>query len=72
MLPARFAPFVQGAPVCVMVRAVLEFALAPDAMDEVFKRSAEVQYLRELLFSSLVGLMCQVVFGVRPRSAMPP
>jgi len=55
-----------------MVRAVLEFALAPDAMDEVFKRSAEVQYLRELLFSSLVGLMCQVAFGVRPRSAMPP
>jgi len=65
MLPARFSPFVHGAPVCVMIRAVLEFALAPDAVDEVFKRFAKAQYLRELLFSSLVGLMCQVVFGVR-------
>jgi IS4 transposase len=65
MLSARFTPFVQGAPVCVMVRAVLEFALSPDATDEVFKRFAKAQYLRELLFSSLVGLMCQVVFGIR-------
>jgi hypothetical protein len=65
MLSARFAPFVKGAPVCVMVRAVLEFTLSRAALDELFARFAKAQYLRELLFSSLVGLMCQVVMGVR-------
>src|ERR1700691_265354 len=65
MLGRRFLPFVQGATVCVMVRAALEFALARDALDDLFARFAKAQYLRELLFSSLVGLMCQVVCGTR-------
>src|SRR6266542_5249432 len=65
MLDRRFTPFIEGAPVCVMVRAVLEFALPADALDRWFAKFAKTQYLRELLFSSLVGLMCQVVCGVR-------
>ena len=48
-----------------MVRIVLETALPQGLLDEVFQRSAQKQYLRELLFSSLVGLMCQVVCGIR-------
>jgi hypothetical protein len=48
-----------------MVRSALEFALARESLDELFGRLAVKQYLRELLFSSLVGLMCQVVCGVR-------
>src|ERR1044071_85040 len=65
MLSRRFGPFIQGATVCVMVRAVLEFALPDQVIDLLFDRFARTQYLRELLFSSLVGLMSQVVCGAR-------
>jgi hypothetical protein len=65
MLGRRFEPFVKGATVCVMVRAVLEIALSRDVLDNLFARFAKTQYVRELLFSSVVGLMCQVVCGTR-------
>lgn len=64
-LSSRFQPFIYGAPVCVMVRSVLEYALASDFLDQTFQKFARKQYLRDLLFSSLVGLVCQVVCGVK-------
>jgi IS4 transposase len=64
-LSSRFDPFIKGAPVCVMVRATLEYAFSPEFLDAMFAKEAKLQYERELLFSSLVGLMCQVVCGVR-------
>ncbi len=65
MLGRRFEPFVKGATICVMVRGVLEIALSPVVVDGLFAKFAKRQYLRELLFSSVVGLMCQVVCGSR-------
>lgn len=56
---------VQEAPEAVMVRTVLEHALEPDAVDEVFEESREDQYTRTLLFSSIVDLMALVVCRVR-------
>src|SRR5213078_3107215 len=37
-----------------------------DKIDALFARTAEVQYTRALLFSSVVDLMGQVVLGVQP------
>lgn len=53
-------------PVAVMVRAILEQALSPAFIDEVFERVATKQYTRSLLFSTLVRLLSLVVCRVRP------
>ena len=61
-----FAPFVKERPICVMARAVLERLLDAPRIDALFARTAQHQYTRELLFSSLVQLMSEVVLGVHP------
>ena len=66
LLDTIFAPFVKERPICVMARAVLERLLDPQRLDELFAHTAERQYTRELLFSSLVQLMSEVVLGVHP------
>jgi IS4 transposase len=66
LLDTIFAPFVQERPICVMARAGLERLLDPQRLDALFARTAERQYTRELLFSSLVQLMSEVVLGVHP------
>lgn len=49
-----------------MVRGILEKVLVPEKLDELFEKTAKVQYTRELLFSSVVNLMSLVVCGIRP------
>ena len=66
LLDTIFAPFVTERPICVMARAVLERLLDAQRLDALFARTAERQYTRELLFSSLVQLMSEVVLGVHP------
>jgi hypothetical protein len=66
LLDTIFAPFVKERPICVMARAVLERLLDAPRLDALFARTAERQYTRELLFSSLVQLMSEVVLGVHP------
>jgi hypothetical protein len=66
LLDTVFAPFVQERPICVMARAVLERLLDAQRLDALFAHTAERQYTRELLFSSLVQLMSEVVLGVHP------
>lgn len=61
LLGPIFERFVQRSPVAVMSRAILEHALCPAELDELFERNAEEQYTRELLFSSVVDLMSLVV-----------
>lgn len=58
--------FAKRAPVSVIVRAALEHALAPDALDALFRTTAGQQYEKELLFSSVVDLMGMVVARVQP------
>jgi hypothetical protein len=55
--------FVREAPVAVMVRAALTRAVADSTLDELFERTAQVQYTKELAFSTLVKLMAKVTFG---------
>ena len=66
MLPNIFTGFIKESAVTVMVRGLLERLLSPAQLDEWFDRTAESQYTRELLFSSVFGLMLEVVCRVRP------
>ena len=66
LLDTIFAPFVKERPICVMARAVLERLLDASRLDALFARTAERQYTRELLFSSLVQLRSAVVLGGHP------
>jgi hypothetical protein len=49
-----------------MVRAALERVLGADRLDRFYERTAQRQYTRDLLFSSVYDLMSQVVFRVQP------
>jgi Transposase DDE domain len=66
MLPSIFQAFIGRSPICVMAHAVLENLFQPERLDELFERTAQKQYQRTLLFSSLVELMHTVVLGVEP------
>ena len=61
-----FDEFIRQAPVSVMVRAALAHALADSTLDELFRRTADAQYTRELTFSTLVKLLAKVTFGAHP------
>src|SRR2546427_3542434 len=61
-----FEPFVTQRPIGVMARGVLENLFNTARIDALLARTAEEQYTRELLFSSVGDLMGQVVLGVQP------
>jgi hypothetical protein len=66
MLGDVFERFVEKSPISVMVRATLERVLGADRLDLWYERTAEKQYTRELVFSTVDDLMSQVVFCVQP------
>jgi IS4 transposase len=66
MINAIFERFVEMTPITVMMRAIMERIFAPTALDQLFEETAEHQYQRELLFSTVVGLMSLVVCGMYP------
>ena len=66
LLGRTFERFVEKAPVAVMVRGVLERVLNPDALNALYERATVTQYTRDLLFSSVVGLMNLVVCRIHP------
>jgi len=66
LLGKRFQAFVEGSPVSVMVRGVLERGFDPKRLDALFEKTAQLGYTRELLFSTTVRLMSEVVLGVSP------
>jgi IS4 transposase len=61
MVATLFERFVQESPVAVMVRATLENAFSAPALDRLFVCTAEQQYTRTVLFSTVVELMTTVV-----------
>src|SRR3954464_7046582 len=61
-----FQRFAEISPVTVMTQVVLENALSPGIVDELFETHADLQYTRKLLFSDVVGLMGLVVCSIRP------
>ena len=65
MLKALFDPFIEKSPVTVMARGMMERILNPGQIDEWFDSTAESQYTKDLLFSSVFGIMTEVVLGTR-------
>ncbi len=63
LLATVFDRFVEDSPLTVMARALLEQALQPGPIDEMFERTATAQYTDKLLFSTVVDLMGLVVCG---------
>src|SRR5689334_2956283 len=61
-----FRRFVEQSPFCVMLRATLEHLFADGFLDGLFAEEARAQYHRELAFSTVAGLLTQVVLRVHP------
>jgi hypothetical protein len=61
-----FERFAQESPLTVMAQGVMENALNPAIVDQLFEEVAEAQYTRKLLFSSVVDLMSLVVCRIKP------
>lgn len=66
LLDRVFQPFLEKRPICVMAQAVLSRILDPNRLDDLFHRTAKRQYEHQLLFSSVIGLMADVVLQVQP------
>jgi hypothetical protein len=65
MLSPIFERFIEKSPISVMARGMMERALNPEQLDQWFDKTAEAQYTRDLLFSSVFDIMSQVVCGSR-------
>jgi len=65
-LDAVLSRFVEQSPVTVMTQMLVDRALEPSWVDELFERYRQRQYKRELLFSTTVELMSLVALGLQP------
>lgn len=54
------------APVCVMLRAMLENVFAAERMDALFERTAQTQENKTLLFSTVADMMGLVALKIQP------
>ena len=66
MLGTVFDRFVEKSPISVMVRGTLERVLGADQLDAWFARTAQKQYPRTVLFSTVYDLLSPVVFRIKP------
>jgi IS4 transposase len=61
-----FERFAQDAPLSVMAQGIMENALNPQILDQLFEDVAQKQFTHKLLFSTIVDLMSVVVCRIRP------
>jgi hypothetical protein len=66
MLGTVFERFVEKSPISVMVRGTLERVLGAEQLNQWYERTAQKQYTRDLMFSTVYDLMSQVVFRIKP------
>jgi IS4 transposase len=66
ILGSVFEQFIAKSPLSVMARATIEHALCASALDDLFQRTAQRGYHKELLFSTTVDIMSLVVCGNAP------
>jgi len=65
MMQAMLERFVSKSPITVMARAVFEYAMSAERIDELFHRHAVSQYEGQLLFSTAVDLLGLTVLRSR-------
>jgi hypothetical protein len=58
--------FVDQSPFCVLARGLLENVFAPEKLDALFAQHTDKQRQRQLLFSTCVDVMAEVVCRIRP------
>jgi IS4 transposase len=56
----------QRAPMCVMLRAMLENAFAAERLDRLFEKTAQLQENKTLLFSAVADIMGLVALKIQP------
>jgi hypothetical protein len=61
-----FTRFAEESPISVMVVGMVERVLSAERIDALFEEVSEVQYTRELLFSTVFELLSYAVFGIHP------
>ena len=66
LVSAIFRKFMDKTPMSVMARGLVERILNPQILDKWFEGISNVQYTRQLLFSSIFEMMSMVVCGVHP------
>ena len=66
MLSEIFHSFVEQSPISVMVRGTLERVFSDTALNQWYDETAQTQYTRTLLFSTVYELMNEVVFCIKP------
>ncbi|NQU32772.1 MAG: IS4 family transposase [Bacteroidetes bacterium] len=66
IVSAIFKKFKEKAPLPVMARALIERVFNAKMLDKWFEQTAEKQYTRELLFSSIFDIMSLVICKVQP------
>jgi IS4 transposase len=66
ILDEVFERFTRNAPLSVMAQGIMENALNPQILDQLFEDVAEKQFTHKLLFSTIVDLMSVVVCRIRP------
>jgi len=66
MLSPVFDRFAKESPISVIARGTMERALNPEQLDEWYDATVKEQYTKNLLFSSIFGIMSQVVCGSQP------
>ena len=64
LMATVFDEFAEESPLTVMARALMENALQPGPIDEMFEQMSTVQYTDKLLFSTVVDMMGLVVCGI--------
>lgn len=64
LIPELFARYQEKEPVPLMAWALLNHALSPEFLNDLFDRTARKQYAKKLLFPSIVTLMSTVVTKV--------
>ena len=61
-----FESFAESAPFCTMTQSLLENIFSREEIDRIFEETALGQYTRDLTFSTVADLMCDVVLGAQP------
>jgi hypothetical protein len=66
LFAAIYSQYENHSPFAVLIRVVLQVILPAQKMDELFNKTADKQYERNLLFSTLMVLMLEVVMRTSP------
>src|SRR5437764_15223854 len=66
MLGTVFARFVEKSPISVMGRGTLERVWGAEQRDAWFARTAQKQYTRTVVFSTVHAVLRQGVFRIQP------